>query len=233
MDPKLLYKISYGLYVISSVKDGRINGQIANTMFQISSDPATVAIGINKNNLTHEYINDSKVFSASILPSSTPLDFIGNFGFKSGRNHNKFENVSFKKGETGAPILLEYTVGSLECQVINSIDVETHTLFIGKVINAEVLSNEEPLTYAYYQQIKRGTAPSPAPITNTLGQTTEEGKGEDNKMQKYECLLCGYVYDPAVGDPESEIAPGTTFEDIPEDWVCPICGASKEQFQPV
>jgi flavin reductase (DIM6/NTAB) family NADH-FMN oxidoreductase RutF len=132
MNPNLFYKISYGLYVICSTKDGKINGQIANTMFQISANPATIAIGINKNNLTHEYISESKVFSASVLPSSTPLDFIGNFGFKSGRNHNKFENVSFKIGETGAPIVLENTVGYLECQVINSIDVETHTVFIVK-----------------------------------------------------------------------------------------------------
>lgn len=114
MDPNLFYKISYGLYVICWTEDGKINGQIANTMFQISANPATIAIGINKNNLTHEYISESKVFSASILPSSTPLDFIGNFGFKSGRNHNKFENVSFKIGETGAPIVLENTAGYLE-----------------------------------------------------------------------------------------------------------------------
>lgn len=233
MDSKLFFKISYGLYVIGSTKDGRINGQIANTMFQISADPPTVAIGINKNNLTHEYISDSKVFSVSILSSSTPLDFIGNFGFKSGRNHDKFASVSFKAGDTGAPILLENTVGYLECQVINSIEVETHTVFIGKVINAEVLSNEEPLTYAHYQQIKKGTTPSTAPINYTRGQTMEEGKKEDNKMQKYECSICGYVYDPAVGDPDSGIAPGTAFEDIPEDWVCPVCGVSKDQFQPI
>jgi len=228
MDPKLFYKISYGLYVVGSTKDGKINGQIANTMFQISSDPATVAISINKKNLTHEYINDSKVFSVSILPSTASLDFIGNFGFKSGREHHKYQTVSFKKGDNGAPILLENSLGFLEAEVINKLEVETHTVFIGRVTNAEIISNEEPLTYAQYHLIKRGYTPSTAPISTPDGQ-----KNEVNKEQKYRCSVCGYVYDPVSGDPDSGIAPGTAFEDIPEDWVCPICGATKAQFQPL
>lgn len=235
MDTKLLRKISYGLYVVGSTKEGRLNGQIANTVFQISSDPVTVGISLNRNNLTNEFVKASKVFSVSVLPSSAPLDFIGNFGFKSGRDTDKYQSVSFKQGETGAPILLENTLGYLEAEVISSLEVETHTVFIGKVVQAEILNNEEePLTYSYYQQLKRGIAPKKAPDNSTITQLTSkpETSKEVQKMQKFECVVCGYIYDPAVGDPDSGIAPGTTFADLPEDWVCPTCGVSKDQFEP-
>ncbi|ATW28156.1 rubredoxin [Candidatus Formimonas warabiya] len=235
MDPKVFHKISYGLYVIGSTREGAFNGQIANTVFQISADPATVAVSINRNNLTNEFIKASKVFSVSILPTTVALDFIGHFGFKSGRDIDKYQKVSFKPGVTGAPVLLEQTVGYLEAEVIDSIEVETHTLFIGKVIDAEVLSTEEPMTYAYYHQVKRGSAPPTAPTYIKEEKNVEnkpEGTKEDPKMKKYQCTVCGYVYDPAQGDPDSGIAPGTAFEDIPEDWVCPVCGVGKDQFEP-
>lgn len=102
VDTKAFHKLSYGLYVIGSTREGRLNGQIANTVFQISSNPATVAISINRKNLTNEFIKDSKVFSVSVLAKETPLDFIGHFGFRSGREIDKYKNVSFKmkSGET-------------------------------------------------------------------------------------------------------------------------------------
>jgi flavin reductase (DIM6/NTAB) family NADH-FMN oxidoreductase RutF/rubredoxin len=234
MDTKIFHKLSYGLYVIGSVKDGAVNGQIANTVFQISSDPATVAISINKKNLTNEYIKASKVFSVSILPKTVPLNVIGHFGFKSGREIDKYDSAFYKKGVTGAPVLLENSLGYMEAEVINSLDVETHTIFIGKVVEAEVFSNEDPMTYAYYHQVKRGSVPPSAPV-----QVKEEPKNkveskenkEDKGMKKYVCSVCGYVYDPAEGDPDSGIAPGTAFEDLPDDWVCPVCGVGKDQFE--
>jgi len=229
VDTKAFHKLSYGLYVIGSTREGRLNGQIANTVFQISSNPATVAISINRKNLTNEFIKDSKVFSVSVLAKETPLDFIGHFGFRSGREIDKYKNVSFKLGLNGTPVLLERTVSSLEVVVIDSIEVETHTIFIGKVINAEVFSNDEVLTYAYYQQVKRGTVPPIAPIQVKEKISILKGK-VDNKMKKYQCAVCGYVYDPDLGDPNSGIAPGTAFEDIPADWVCPVCGVTKDQF---
>ncbi len=167
IDTKIFRKISYGLYVIGSLKDGKYNGQIANTFFQISSDPATVAISINKGNLTNEFIKASKVFSVSVLPNTVPLSFIGHFGFKSGRDMDKYQSVSYKKGVTGAPVLLENTLGYLEAEVVDILEVETHTIFIGKVLEAEVLGQDEPMTYAYYHQLKRGSAPPPAPKNKT------------------------------------------------------------------
>jgi len=234
MDSKIFRKVSYGLYVVGSTKDGALNGQIANTFFQISSEPATVAIGINKNNLTNEFIKSSKVFSVSILPKTVPLDFIGHFGFRSGRDINKYESVPYKKGVTGAPIILENSIGYLEAEVINSIDVETHTVFIGKVVEAEVFNDEEPMTYAYYHLVKRGLAQPAAPKDvkeDKKVENKQEVKKEEKTMKKYVCGVCGYVYDPAQGDPDSGIAPGTPFEDLPDDWVCPVCGVGKDQFE--
>lgn len=233
MDAKIFHKLSYGLYVVSSVKGEAFNGQIANTVFQISAEPATVAISINKKNLTHEYIKESGVFSVSILPQTVPLNFIGHFGFKSGRDGDKFSGVAHKAGVTGAPVILEHSVGYLEAEVTGSLDVETHTVFIGRVVDAAVLNSEEPMTYAYYHQVKRGASHPAAPTYVKAEEKKEEKTKEDNQMKKFQCAVCGYVYDPEIGDPDSGIAPGTAFEDIPDDWVCPVCGVGKDQFEEV
>ncbi|MCK4352925.1 flavin reductase [candidate division WOR-3 bacterium] len=163
MNLKTFYKVSYGLYVISSKKGKKFNGQIANTVFQVTSEPPTMAVSINKQNLTHEYIQESKVFTVSILSPKTPMRFIGHFGFKSGRTSDKFKDMNYKVGITGAPIVVENTIGYLETEVINSLDVGTHTIFVGKIIDAEIIKDEEPMTYAYYHEIKRGKAPKTAP----------------------------------------------------------------------
>jgi len=224
LDSKALYKISYGLYIITSKKGEQINGQIANTVFQISSDPATVAISINKQNLTNEFIRESKVFGVSILAQDAPLSLVGQFGFKSGRDADKFQGISYKTGASGVPIITEHVLVGLEAEVINEVDAGTHHIFIGRLTEAEVFSDSEPMTYAYYQQAKRGSVPPTAP---TFVPKPAEGT---EKMDNYVCDLCGYVYDAAQGDPDNGVAPGTPFEQLPDDWTCPICGAGKDQF---
>ncbi|RLE13103.1 High molecular weight rubredoxin [Candidatus Aerophobetes bacterium] len=226
MNSKTLYKISYGLYVVSSKKDGKFNGQIANTVFQITAEPPVIAVSINKKNLTHEFIQKSKVFTVSILSKETPMRFIGHFGFKSGRELDKFKDLNYKVGISGAPFILENTIGYIEAKLIGNNDVGTHTIFIGKVIDAQILKDDEPMTYAYYHEVKRGTSPSSAPT-----YIKEEKKKEKGKMIKYKCTVCGYIYDPEKGDPDSGIKPGTPFEELPDDWVCPVCGASKDAFE--
>jgi len=230
MDLKILYKISYGLYVVTSKKNEKINGQIANTVFQVTSEPPAVAVSINKDNLTHEFIRNSRIFAVSILSKDTPMKFIGNFGFKSGREIDKFKEVKYKIGVTGAPIIMENTIGYLEPEVMNSLNVDTHTVFIGKILNAEIINDDEPMTYAYYHQVKKGKAPKSAPTY--MKETKEEGNKE-NKMAKYECTVCGYIYDPEKGDPDSSIESGTPFEELPNDWVCPVCGAWKSAFKKI
>jgi len=163
MNTKALYNLSYGLYVVASEKQGKLNAQIANTVFQVTSEPPTIAVCINKQNLTHEFIAESKVFTASILSQDTPLPFVGHFGFKSGRDVDKFEDINYKLGETKAPLVLDHSIAYLEARVINQIDVGTHTIFIGELVGADVFREGEPMTYAYYRQVKRGTTPKTAP----------------------------------------------------------------------
>jgi flavin reductase (DIM6/NTAB) family NADH-FMN oxidoreductase RutF/rubredoxin len=224
MDLSALFKLSYGVYVICSKKEDKINGQIANAVMQITSEPPTIAISINKQNLTHEYIKESKVFSIMILSQDTPLSFIGNFGFKSGREHNKFASVNFKIGITHSPIILDNSLGFIEAKVVKEIDGGTHTIFIGEIVDAGNLSPGEPMTYAYYHQVKRGTTPKTA-------ATYIKAEPKPVSGSKYRCTVCGYIYDPEKGDPDGRIAGGTSFENLPESWVCPVCGASKSQFE--
>ena len=226
MDLSVFYAFSYGIYVVSSRKGDRLNGQIANTAFQVTSDPPRIAISINKQNLTHEYIKDSGIFGVSVLERDVPLKVIGLFGFKSGRDVQKFSEVEYKQCGLGSPVLLEYSLGYIEAKVVDELDVGTHTIFVGEVVEAERLKVGEPMAYAYYHEVKRGKSPKTAPT-----YVEEEKQKEVKKvMKKYRCEICGYVYDPGVGDPDGGIKPGTPFEDILDDWVCPVCGAGKDQF---
>ena len=225
MNTKALYKLSYGLYVVTSRKGERLNGQIANTVFQITSEPPTLAISINKKNLTWEYIKDSGVFAVSVLCEETPLSFIGQFGFKSGRDIDKFEGINHRIGKTKAPIVIDNATAVFEAKVTKELDVGTHTIFVGEIVDAEVLSEKTCMTYDYYHVVKRGTTPKTAP------SYVEEKKETALKMDKYKCSVCGWIYDPEIGDADGGIAPGTPFEKIPDNWKCPVCGAAKTDFK--
>ncbi len=162
MDRKVLHELSYGMYVISSKNEEKLNGQIANTAFQITSRPVRIAISINKENLTHEFIEKSGVFSVSILSTEAPFKFIGLFGFRSGRDVNKFEGINYKIGVTGAPVVLDYTLAYIEAKMVDRMDVGTHTLFIGEVVDAEKVGEGRPMTYDYYHNVVKGKTPEKA-----------------------------------------------------------------------
>lgn len=235
IDLESLFKLSYGMHILGSKKDGSFSGCIVNTLFQLTPEPPMVAVSLNKDCLTHLYISESRVFSVSVLAEDTPMSFIGRFGFRSGRDINKFEKLNFRTGQTGAPIVLENAVAFLEAEVTSSIDVVTHTLFIAKIVSCETLDETRPpMTYAYYRDVKHGKTPKiAATYVKTKPKTDEKRTQKGAKMKKYKCLMCSYIYDPAVGDPDGDIKPGTAFEDLPDNWVCPECGAAKDEFEPV
>ena len=234
LDRKALWDISYGLYIVSSVSGDKTNGQIVNTVFQVSAEPPTIAVSINKNNLTHKYIQDSKVLAVSALEEDTPMPFIGLFGFKSGREVDKMSQVSCKSGETGCPIVTDNALSCFDARVVGNLDCGTHTIFVAEVMGAEVLKGGTPLTYAYYQNVKNGKASKNAPTYkgDLNAQDKPEEKIVEGEMKKYVCSVCGYIYDPAEGDSEGDIPAGTAFEDLPDDWTCPVCGAGKDEFAP-
>jgi rubredoxin len=161
------------------------------------------------------------------------MSFISRFGFRSGRDINKFEGVKYRAGQSGAPIILENAVGHIEAEVSKSVDVKTHTLFIAKIIACGILDkNAEPMTYAYYRDIKHGRTPKTAATYIEIEPKKQIHEGVRD-MKKYKCLMCGYVYDPEVGDPDNGVEAGTAFEDLPDGWVCPECGAGKNEFEPI
>jgi flavin reductase (DIM6/NTAB) family NADH-FMN oxidoreductase RutF/rubredoxin len=224
---KALYTINYGMYIVSAQKDGRFNGQVSNTVFQISSEPPTLAISVNKQNLSHEFIREGGYFVVSVLSKDAPLSLIGQFGFKSGREADKFAGINYSTGQSGVPYIQDYTLAYLEARVTKEVDVATHTIFIGEVVNAEVLQEGTPMTYAYYRLVKGGAVPKTAP---TCIEVLQEGT-KVVKAAQYRCTVCGYLYDPEKGDPDNGIGPGTPFEDLPDDWTCPVCGAAKDAFE--
>ncbi len=169
IDPRALYNLSYGVYIVSSVCDGRYNGQIANSAMQISADPATIAVSIHRDNLTGEYMEKSGVFSLSVLERSVPMIFIGPFGFKCGRNVDKFDSCRYSVGPTGAPMVLDYSVAAMDARVISITEVFTHRIFVGEIVTARLVGEGAPLTYAEYHTVKKGKSPANAP-THSFNQ---------------------------------------------------------------
>jgi ferric-chelate reductase [NAD(P)H] len=163
LDLNALRMLTYGLYVVTSHFDDNLNGLICNAVVQVAQNPTRIAICINKTDLTHEYIMHSGEFALSILDESTPMTFIGLFGFKSGRDIDKLSRVAFKKGVTGCPIVTENSLAALEAKVSNQVDVGSHTLFIGDIISTETLKEGKPLTYAFYHEHLKGRTPEKAP----------------------------------------------------------------------
>jgi flavin reductase (DIM6/NTAB) family NADH-FMN oxidoreductase RutF/rubredoxin len=233
---KTLWDIGYGLYIVTVHSQGRDNGMISNAVMQITGKPARIGIAINKENLTHQMVQESGVFSISILDTTATLEFIGNFGFHSGRDVNKFAHQSFKRSPLGNPIIVDHTCSVIECQVTNTMDVGSHSLFIVDIVDAEKLNNNIPMTYDYYHRVIKGKTPDKAPFPTEHDTEVSENiqpvpKPVATPISKYQCQVCGHIYDPAEGDPSSNIKPNTSFKDLPDDWHCPICGASKDNFE--
>ena len=216
-----LYKINYGLYIVCSGDKDFGNGFISNTVFQVTSEPAQFAACCNKNNYTSEIIEKYGSFSVSVLQEKTDSKLIGQFGYKSGQTLNKMEGMNLKYGETGVPIVLNDSIAFLECKVVQKFDTGTHWMFIGELIDAQILDEiNEPITYAYYRKVMKGVAPKNAPTYIDKSKLTS--KPEAVKSDKYQCVICGHIYDDAVEE--------IKFADLPETWTCPVCGADKEDF---
>jgi len=156
--------ITYGLYVVCSGDQDRGNGFISNTFLQVTSDPPRFATCCNKDNFTAGLIEESGHFSVSVLHQNTGPEIYGRFGYRSGKDINKFDGMNLKFGATGVPIILDDTISYLECKVIQKVDVDTHWIFIGDLVDAQVLDKtNEPITYSYYREVKKGVAPKNAP----------------------------------------------------------------------
>lgn len=221
VDLKAFYKISYGLYIVSSGDKVKGNGFISNTVFQVTSDPAKFAACCNKNNYTAELIRKRNAFSVSALQRDCSPEIIGRFGFKSGRDTDKMEGLTIEYGETGVPVVLTDCIAWLECRVEQIVDAGTHLIFIGVLVGSGVINDAgDPLTYLYYRLVKKGIAPKNAPTY--IDPVKMEAKDPVEIYRKFRCPACGYIYD--------EKEEGQKFSDLPSHWICPVCGSEKSEF---
>lgn len=163
IEPAVLKDLSYGLYVMTSLYNDQMNGQIVNSVNQVTSEPVRIAVTVNKKNLTHDFVQESKLFGISILDETTPMPFFELFGFTSGRDVDKLSQVSHRKGVTGCPVVHENALSFVEAVVFKEIDLGSHTIFIGNAVNSEVLGSGNSLTYKYYEDEMNGNLPPKAP----------------------------------------------------------------------
>ncbi len=175
MDQKAMFKITYGLYLASVTLGEKMNGCIINTVAQVAETPNRLAISISKRNYTDELVKKAGKLVVSPLSTKATMDTFKHFGFQSGRDVDKFSNIDYKTVD-GIPYIDTCTLGYLVCQVLDTLDLGTHTLFIVEVADGAVLSDDEPITYNYYQA---NVKPKP---------TTSAKKG-------YRCTICNYIYE--------------------------------------
>ena len=179
MDMKALFKIGYGLYVVTSNDGEKDNGLILNTVMQVTSNPARIALAINKENYSHDVIKKSGMLTVNCLTEKTPFSVFEKFGFQSGKNVDKFAGDTVTRAQNGLVILPEYANAYFSLQVVEYSDLGSHGMFLCEVTEAKVLSDEASMTYAYYH-------------------AHVKPKPETKKKTGYVCKICGYVYE---GDP--------------------------------
>ena len=200
MNKKAFFKIESGLFVLTTKSGEKDNGCVINTFIQLSNSAfPLVAVSVNKANYTCELIEQSGVFAVNSLTQSTPFRLIEHFGFKSGRDTQKFfKNQNEKRAENGCLFLAQFTNAYFACRVKETVDCGDHLLFIAESTEAEVLSDEKSLSYDYYHE---NIKPKPQPAA----------KG-------WRCKICGYVYDG---------------EELPADFICPLCKHPAEDFEKI
>lgn len=205
MNHKAFYKMTYGLYIVTSKDRHHTSGCVVNTLNQVTSSPAQVSVTINKENETAKVMSMTKKFNAVILSQAIDPKIIQEFGFQTSSHIDKYAGKKQSKDTLGIPYLTEGVVARVTCEVVKQIDLGTHIMYIGSVVESEIISESEVLTYSYYRQTLKGQTPPKAPSYQ-----------EETKKVGYRCSVCGYVYEG---------------EELPEDYVCPICGAKRSAFQ--
>lgn len=207
MDNKAMYKLSYGLFVLTTKSGDKVNGCITNTAIQVASDPNQISFAINKANYTHDLVMESKKANISVISEEATFDLFKHFGFQSGRDVNKFEGFAdFKTAENGIPYITKGTNAYFSIDVTQTVDLGSHTLFIGVPTDMVVLSSAASATYAYYQDHIKPKA-SAAPVAS---DKLPEG------VHKWRCKICGYEYVGPV---------------LPDDFICPICKHPASDFE--
>ena len=198
-DPTALFKIGYGLYVVTSFDGKKHNGLIVNTVAQVANSPNRIAVTINKDNYSHHVIKKTGKMNVNCLSTEAPFKVFENFGFQSGRTADKFDGCTPQFSENGLVVLPHYINSYMSLKVEQYVDLGSHGMFICSIEEAKVVSDKETMTYSYYH-----ASVKPKPQTKNI-------KG-------YVCTICGYVYEG---------------ENIPDDYICPLCKHPREDFEEI
>ena len=215
IEREAMYKITYGLFVVTTRDGEKQNGCIVNTVSMLTDNPKRIVVVVNKANNTEELLRKTGNFNVSILTESAPFEIFKQFGFCSGRDTDKFAGESYPKTENGIYYIDKHTNAVLSARVINAIDYGTHTLFVAEVTGAKTLSGEKSVTYEYYQNyIKPQTPKAP------LKEEKKDANGAETVETKHKwvCKICGYVHEG---------------EELPDDFVCPWCKHPAEDFEQI
>lgn len=218
MNTKIFRDLSYGVYVVTSLDGDRPVGCIANSIMQVTSSPATIAVSLNHHNYTNGCVSATGKFAVSILAEQSDPSLIGGFGFRSSRDLDKFEGVPTGEAE-GLPVL-KGVKGYFVCRVIDRMETSTHTVFLGEVIAAEVEEEMKApaMTYAYYHQVIKGKSPKNAPTYLPEEDGTAKEAAPAAAKTQWKCTVCGYIHEAETLDP---------------DFTCPICGVGPDQFEKI
>ncbi len=202
MDMQALFKLSYGLFVLTAAAGGRESGCIINTAGQVTDTPNRISITVNKANFTHDLTLESGKFNLSVLSKAASFDTFRHFGFQSGRDTDKFAGYAHcRRSANGLYVVTDGVNACLSAKVEQTVDLGTHTLFIAGLEDMEVLSDTPSATYAYYH---KAIKPKPQAAAKPAGKTA------------WRCVICGYVYEG---------------EELPADYICPLCKHPASDFE--
>jgi len=215
MDISALFSITYGLFILATEDEGQKNACIINTFSQVTQDPVIISITVMKKNLTHDIIKKTGAFSVSILGKHASMKLIERFGYQSGREVDKFADFDCGCFGNNLPLVEAGCIAALRCKVIKSDDFPTHTVFFASVEDAKTLAKDQPMTYAYYRDLKTGKVKQSDDMDSEL-----EPVASPEPKEVWQCMVCHYVYDGDI-----------PFEDLPDDYVCPLCGQPKSVFE--
>ena len=203
IEKEAMFKLSYGLYMLTTTDGEKQNGCIVNTVSMITENPKRIAVFVNKANYSEELLRKTKIFNVSVLTESTPFEIFKQFGFVSGRDTDKFAGGRYLTSENGLYYLPEHANAVLSAKAVDFYDYDTHTLIVAEVTEAKVLNEEKSVTYEYYQA---NIKPRPQAVK------AEEKKEE---VEKWVCKICGYVHEG----------------ELPADFICPWCKHPAEDFE--
>lgn len=205
IEKEAMYKLTYGLFVLTTTDGVKQNGCIVNTVSMLTDNPKRIVVFVNKANYSESLLKKTGVFNVSVLTEKTPFDMFKQFGFASGRDTDKFAGGSYQTTENGLNYVAEYSNAVMSAKVIDSFDYGTHTLFVAEVTEAKKLSGDKSVSYEYY-------------LNNIKPKPQVEANSSESKGGKWVCKICGYVHEG---------------EELPDDFICPWCKHPASDFEKV